>query len=90
MKKLSKMSFFDDKKCLKFEKQKFVDICEICIKKKMHRFSNHKSIKANSKRRIIRKNQRFHVDLIENDNIIRISKKKRYVIVFVDDFIDFI
>ena len=55
---------------------------------KMYKFFNYDFVRVI--RRTIRKNQRIYIDIVDEKNIIRISKSKRYVIMFIDDFIDFI
>ena len=90
VKKLVVISLFDVNECNKIEKLKFTKRCEVCMIDKQHRISNHKSVRANSLKRINRKNQRFHIDLIEKKHIVKTSKSKRYVIIFVDDYTDYI
>ena len=88
VKKLAVMSFIDIKKCNSHDFES-IDLCESCIMSKMHRAFNKESVKTDSSRRVTRKNQRIHIDLAEEKKIILTSRGKRYVIIFVDDYIDF-
>ena len=81
------MSFIDDDECNKIEKMNSIHKCEICVLKKMHKIFNHQFVKTLKK--IIKKNQKFHIDLIEDDNIVKTFKNNRYAIIFVDDYTDF-
>ena len=90
VKKLVVMNLFDVNECNKIKKLKFTKRCEICMIDKQHRIFNYKSMKTNSLKRIIRKNQRFHIDLIEEEHIVKTSKNKRYVIIFVDNYTNYI
>lgn len=84
------MNLIDVDECNKFEKLNSQKKCEVCIINKQHRTFNRNSIKTNSFRRIIRKNQRFHMNFAEKDRIVRTFKKKRYVIIIVNNYIDYI
>ena len=66
----------------------FIEKYEICIMKKMHRKSNHQSVRIN--RRANRSSQRFHTNLIDDKKIVLISRNKRYAIIFVNDFSNYI
>ena len=88
VKKLAAMSLFDVEECNKHDESD--EFCENCTMSKMHKTSNKKSVKADSHRRAIRKNQRIHIDLAEKNKIVKISRNKRYVIVFVDDYSNYI
>ena len=90
VKKFVVMNLFDVNECNKIEKLEFTKRCEVCMIDKQYRTFNHKSIRTNSLKRIIRKDQRFHIDLIEEKHIVKTSKNKRYVIIFVDDYTDYI
>ena len=88
VRKLATMSHIDDFECFKLSKLDASFKCETCMLEKMHRISNHDLVRAT--RRATRKRQRFHIDLVENDNIVQTSSDKRYVVIFIDDFIDYI
>ena len=87
VKKLVVMSLFDVNECNKHEKSN--ELCKSCTMSKMHRTSNRKSMRADSQRRITRKNQRIHIDLAEESKIIKTSRDKRYAIIFIDDFTNY-
>ena len=84
------MKLIDVNKCNKSFDIKSIDLCECCIISKMHRTLNKKSVRVDSSRRAIRKKQRIHIDLTEKEKIIKTSRDKRYAIVFINDFIDYI
>ena len=91
VKKFATMNFIDDFECFKLEKiDSQHDKCESCIMNKMHRTSNHKTMKTNSTKRVTRKKQKFHTNLIEKNYIVRIFRDKRYTIIFVNDYIDYV
>ena len=71
VKKLIAINFIDDTKIIKFEKLKFINKCEICITNKMHRFSNYNAMKILFYKRINKKIQRIHINLIDENYIIR-------------------
>ena len=81
------MNFIDDDGCNKVEKMNSIHKCEACVLEKMHRTSNHQSVRT--VKRIIKKDQRFHTDLVGGDNIVKTFKGNRYAIIFVDDYTDF-
>ena len=83
--KLINIDEYNKAKKLNLEKK-----CEVCILNKQHRIFNYKKIRFNLKKKITRKKQRFHIDIADEENIIRIFKKMRYVIIFINDFIDYI
>ena len=85
VKKLVAMSLIDSK----LETTKINDICESCAMSKMHKTFNRKSMRVDSQRRANRKNQRIHIDLIDDDKIVKTSRGKRYVIVFVNDYTNY-
>ena len=79
-------NLFDDFECNRlsqFEQGK----CEACMLNKMHRTSNYNLVRL--QRKTTRKSQRFHVDLVDEKNIIIISFDKRYIIIIIDDYIDY-
>ena len=88
VKKLINMKFINVDDCTNDTKS--TNLCENCIMSKIHRSFNKKSMKIDSNRRITLKNQRIYIDLIDEKKIIRTSRKKRYVIIFINDFIDYI
>ena len=81
VKKLVNMNLISD------SENDFIEKCEICIMKKMHRKSNRQPVRAS--RRADRSDQRFHTDLINDGMIVLTFKGKRYAIIFVDDFSDY-
>ena len=90
VKKLADMKLIDVNECNKSSDIESTDLCECCIMNKMHRTLNKKSMKIDSSRRVTRKEQRIHIDLTEKEKITRTSRDKRYVIIFINDFIDYI
>ena len=82
VKKLVNMSLISD------SESDFIEKCEACIMKKMHRKSNRQPVRAS--RRADRLNQRFHTDLADDEMIVLTSRGKRYAIIFVNDFSDYI
>ena len=62
--------------------------CEVCIMKKMHQKLNHQLVRAS--RRANRSSQRFHTNLADDEKIVLIFKNKRYAIIFVNDFSNYI
>ena len=84
------MKLIDVNECNKLFDTELIDLCECCIMSKMHRTFNKKSVKIDSNRRTTRKEQRIHIDLTEKEKIIKTSRDKRYAIVFINDFIDYI
>ena len=56
--------------------------------KKMHRKFNYQFVRIN--RRANQSNQRFHTNLINDKKIVLISKNKRYAIIFVNNFSNYI
>ena len=87
VKKFVVINLFDVNECNKHEKSN--KLYENCTMSKMHRTSNRKSMRIDSQRRIIRKNQRIHIDLVEESKIIKTSKSKRYAIIFINDFTNY-
>ena len=85
VKKLVAMSLIDSK----LETTKINDICELCVMSKMHKTLNKKSMRVDFQRRANRKSQRIHIDLIDDDKIVKTSRGKRYVIVFVNDYTNY-
>ena len=85
---LAIMSHFDDSKCFKLNEFEANFKCETCILIKMHKTFNHDLVRVT--KRASRKRQRFHIDLVEDDNIMQTFNDKRYVVIFIDDFIDYI
>ena len=90
VKKFVDMKLIDVNECNKSLDIESIDLCECCIMNKMHRTFNKKSMKIDSSRRITRKKQRIHTDLIEKEKITKTSRDKRYAIIFINDFIDYI
>ena len=90
VKKLVDMKLIDINECNKSFDIELIDLCECCIINKMHRTLNKKSMRIDLNRRTIRKEQRIHIDLTEEKKIKKTSRDKRYAIVFIDDFIDYI
>ena len=88
VKKLAVMGLIDTKECNSHDSES-TDLCESCTMGKMHRASNKGSVRADSSRRVTRKNQRIHTDLAEEGKIVLTPRGKRYVIIFVDDYTDF-
>ncbi len=68
VRKLVVMSHFDEFDCNKLSKLEADFKCETCMLKKMHRFFNSEFVRVN--KRITRKNQRFHTDLVDDENIV--------------------
>ena len=66
----------------------FIEKCEACIMKKMHQKSNRQPVRTS--RRADRSSQRFHTDLTNDEMIVLTPKGKRYAIIFVDDFSNYI
>ena len=62
--------------------------CKACVIKKMHKSFNHQSTRI--VRRVDKSKQKFHTNLIDDKNIISIFREKRYAIIFVNDFSDYI
>ena len=87
VKKFVVMNLFDVNECNKHEKSD--ELCESCTMNKMHKTSNRKSMRADSQRRITRKSQRIHIDLAEENKIVKTSRNKRYAIIFIDDFTNY-
>ena len=87
VRKLAIMSHFDDSKCFKLSEFEANFKCELCMLIKMHKTFNHDLVRVI--RRVDRKRQRFHIDLVEKSNIVQIFNDKRYVVIFIDDFIDY-
>ena len=61
--------------------------CEACVMGKMHKSLNHQSVRA--VRRADKLGQRFHTNLADGEKIVLIFKRKRYAIIFVNDFSDY-
>ena len=66
-----------------------VTIFESCTINKMHRQINRQLIRFKLNRKATRKRQRIHIDLTDDDQIIRTSRSKQYVIIFVNDYTDY-
>ena len=62
--------------------------CETSVMKKMHKSFNHQSMQI--VRRADKSRQKFHTNLIDDENIVLIFRKKRYAIIFVNDFSNYI
>ena len=82
VKKLANMSLIND------SEKNFIEKCEICIMKKMHQKSNRQFVRTS--RRANRLNQKFYTDLTDDKMIVLIFRNKRYAIIFVNDFSDYI
>ena len=82
VKKLVNMNLISDNENDSIEK------CEVCIMKKMHRKSNHQFVRIS--RRANRPNQKFHTNLADDEKIVLIFRDKRYAIIFVNDFSNYI
>ena len=89
VKKLADIKLIDVNECNKSFDIESIDLCECCIMNKMHRTLNKNLVKIDSSRRVTRERQRIHIDLIKKI-IIKISRDKRYAIIFINDFIDYI
>ena len=62
----------------------FIEKCEICIMKKMHRKFNRQLVQTSQ--RADRSNQKFHTNLVNDKMIVLTSKNKHYAIIFMNDF----
>ena len=82
IKKLIKMNLISD------NENDFIKKCKICIMKKMHRKLNYQLIQIN--RRANRSYQKFHTNLTDDEKIVLTFKNKRYAIIFVNDFSNYI
>ena len=85
---LAIMSHFDDSKCFKLNELETNFKCEICMLIKMHKTFNYDLVRVI--KRANRKRQRSHINLVENDNIVQTFNDKLYIVIFIDDFIDYI
>ena len=82
VKKLINMNLISD------SENDFIEKCEICIMKKMHRKFNHRFVRIN--RRANWSNQKFYTNWTDDEKIVLIFKSKRYAIIFVNDFSNYI
>ena len=74
----------------KLETIKSDDICKFCVINKMYKTFNKISMKVDFQRWINRKSQRMYINLIDDDKIVKTSRDKRYVIVFVNNYMNYI
>ena len=63
---LAIMSHFDDSKCFKLNEFEANFKCEMCILIKMHKTFNYNFVRIIKREN--REKQRFHIDLVKNDN----------------------
>ena len=69
-------------------KENFIEKCKIYILKKMHQKSNYLFVWTSG--RANQTNQKFYINLINNKEIVLIFKNKRYPIIFVNNFLNYI